>query len=192
LDAFEENKGSTRGLRRYCYAWAKAAANPAFRKAQIDKLEELYFGPSQKMANELGLTLPVSLGQFYDCAIQHGVEGNDSLADVIKNTKAIPPSLGGDEVQWITEFLQTRKQVLCNPRDKNTKQAWCKSKTRIDSYMYMLQKNPSFTQSAVILNNDGKEMNVICNENLEQQFLPSKRKGFWLFDFFDFFNFFGL
>ena len=76
----------TGGLSGYCDAWKKACQNAVFRQLQVDMMKGLYYQPSQAWTQELLLQQPVSMGQLYDAAVQHGVQGNDSLTEIIQST----------------------------------------------------------------------------------------------------------
>jgi hypothetical protein len=134
-------------------------------------MKELYLYPSLELASQQGLQLAVSKGQFYDAAIQHGVFGTDSLAEIIKRTPGTPRN---NELEWMTRFLRARQHVLCNPASKQTKDAWCASVTRVHSYQYLLSHNPpDFDTEITALNNDGEPVSVKCNLAVEQYFVPS-------------------
>jgi chitosanase len=91
-------------------AWRAAAADPVFRKTQDDSRDRMYFGPSVTMARTDGLR---ALGQFayYDAAVMHGLSGLRSIrADAMRVAK--PPLWGGDEIVWLTAFLDAREREM--------------------------------------------------------------------------------
>ncbi|KAI8916312.1 csn protein [Gorgonomyces haynaldii] len=160
--------GYTSKIKGYCSAFRKASKNNVFRKAQVQILNNVYYNPSQALAQKYGLKLPVSLGQFYDTAIQHGMGGDyDSLNQIAERVTAKSPANGGDEKKWLQEFLAVRKDDLCNPANQETQEVWCQSVSRVTSYEYVLKNSPSFTDTAYALDNDGKPVTVKCNLNLE-------------------------
>ncbi|KAI8916258.1 lysozyme-like domain-containing protein, partial [Gorgonomyces haynaldii] len=112
LASSSRTNGDTNGLQGFCLAWHTASANSVFRQVQINKMNQFYYNTALSKAQSAGLVNPSSIGQFYDAAIQHGVEGDDGLQDMISRTKATPPSQGGDEIQFIKTFMDTRKQIL--------------------------------------------------------------------------------
>jgi chitosanase len=94
--------------------WATAAQDPAFKKAQDDERDRVYFNPSVSQAKKDGLR---ALGQFayYDAIVMHGNGSDrDSFGSIRSNTlkKAKPPAQGGDEVQYLNAFLDARKVAM--------------------------------------------------------------------------------
>jgi chitosanase len=94
--------------------WKAAANDPAFKKAQDDERDRVYFNPSVSQAKKDGLR---ALGQFiyYDAIVMHGNGGDrDSFgsirADALK--KARPPAQGGDEAAYLNAFLDARKVAM--------------------------------------------------------------------------------
>ena len=91
-------------------AWRAAAADPAFRKAQRDEVDRVYFDPAVERAKQDGLG---TLGQFayYDAMVMHG-PGTDALSfDGIREralARATPPAQGGNEKKYLAAFLDAR------------------------------------------------------------------------------------
>lgn len=136
-----DGTNSTAGLDGLCGNWSLAAASdPGFRQVQDDVTDLLYFNPSQKYADQLGLALPLSRGQMYDAIIQHG-DGDDpdSIGALIKGTSA---QLHGSpatnpavtEQQWVELFFTTRIADLLNASDPATEPAWAQSVDRVYCY----------------------------------------------------------
>ncbi|KND03930.1 uncharacterized protein SPPG_01379 [Spizellomyces punctatus DAOM BR117] len=112
---------STSGLNGFCDAWYTASSNPAFRAVQVAKADTLYYVPSQGYAEQLNLNLPVSRGQLYDAAIQHGTDPDpDSLPSMISR---VPKPSDMDELTWISNFMKERTRTLCNTANKATQKA---------------------------------------------------------------------
>ncbi|WP_432145258.1 chitosanase [Streptomyces sp. bgisy084] len=94
----------------YPEAWKKAARDPAFRKAQDDERDRLYFRPAVERGKADGIG---ALGQFayYDALVVHG-DGDDRTGfPAIRKralAKAEPPSRGGDEKTYLNAFLDAR------------------------------------------------------------------------------------
>ncbi|MEW9529585.1 chitosanase [Microbispora sp. NPDC049125] len=94
--------------------WRAAAADPAFRQAQDDERDRVYFNPAVKQAKADGLR---ALGQFvyYDAIVMHG-PGTDpvSFGGIRKTAmkKAKTPAQGGDEVTYLNAFLDARKAAM--------------------------------------------------------------------------------
>ncbi|HEU4350124.1 MAG TPA: chitosanase [Actinoplanes sp.] len=87
-------------------AWRAAAADPVFQKTQEDERDRMYFDPAVTLARTDGLR---ALGQFayYDAAIMHGMAGLRSIRATASRA-ARTPRQGGDEITWLTEFLDAR------------------------------------------------------------------------------------
>jgi chitosanase len=95
-------------------AWRKAAADPAFQRAQDDERDSAYFDPAVRQAKSDGLR---ALGQFiyYDAMVMHG-PGNDADSfggiRAAALAKAKPPAQGGSEVTYLNAFLDARKVAM--------------------------------------------------------------------------------
>ncbi|WP_328906661.1 chitosanase [Streptomyces sp. NBC_00234] len=90
--------------------WARAASDPAFRQAQDDERDRVYFDPAVRQAKADGLG---TLGQFayYDALVMHGDGGDSASFGSIRRralANAEPPSQGGDEVAYLDAFLDAR------------------------------------------------------------------------------------
>ncbi|MEV0981653.1 chitosanase [Streptomyces sp. NPDC049915] len=90
--------------------WRKAASDSAFRQAQNDERDRVYFDPAVRRGKSDGLR---ALGQFcyYDAIVMHG-DGDDptSFSGIRKRAlrQAKPPAQGGDEVRYLEAFLDAR------------------------------------------------------------------------------------
>lgn len=87
-------------------AWASAAEDPAFRQAQRDEVDRLYFEPAvvQALADGLGV-----LGQFiyFDAMVMHGDSGFAEIRARARDA-AHDPAEGGGEVAYLEAFLDAR------------------------------------------------------------------------------------
>jgi chitosanase len=91
-------------------AWRAAATDPVFQKTQEDSRDRMYFAPSVAMARADGVR---ALGQFayYDAAVMHGQSGLRGIrADALRVAKS--PARGGDEITWLTAFLDAREREM--------------------------------------------------------------------------------
>ncbi|MFI7363436.1 chitosanase [Streptomyces sp. NPDC050149] len=91
-------------------AWETAAGDPAFRQAQNDERDRVYFDPAVGRGKSDGLG---TLGQFayYDAIVMHGDGGDSTSFGSIREralAQAEPPSQGGDEVTYLNAFLDAR------------------------------------------------------------------------------------
>ncbi|WP_308114248.1 chitosanase [Streptomyces brasiliscabiei] len=91
-------------------AWREAAATAAFRTAQDDERDRVYFDPAVGRAEDDGLG---TLGQFvyYDAMVMHG-PGTDAVSfGGIRDRalrQATTPAGGGDETAYLHAFLDAR------------------------------------------------------------------------------------
>ncbi|MFF5273934.1 chitosanase [Streptomyces sp. NPDC000133] len=97
-------------------AWAKAAADAAFRSAQDAERDHSYFDPAVRRAKDDGLG---ALGQFiyYDAYVMHGVadsQGTVGFRTMRREALAAaePPSRGGDETTYLNAFLDARVTAI--------------------------------------------------------------------------------
>ncbi|MFE7749101.1 chitosanase [Streptomyces sp. NPDC057428] len=91
-------------------AWARAASDPAFQRAQNDERDRVYFDPAVRQGKADGIG---TLGQFayYDAIVMHGGGGDSTGFWAIREralSQARPPSQGGDEVAYLDAFLDAR------------------------------------------------------------------------------------
>jgi chitosanase len=95
-------------------AWKKAAEDPAFRKAQDETRDRIYFDPAVRLAKMDGLS---TLGQFvyYDAMVLHGPgldpEGFYGIRAAAMK-KAETAAEGGDEKAYLNAFLDARRAVM--------------------------------------------------------------------------------
>ncbi|MEU0394543.1 chitosanase [Streptomyces sp. NPDC006208] len=90
--------------------WKRAARDPAFKEAQNDERDRVYFDPAVGRGKQDGVGV---LGQFiyYDAIVMHG-DGSDSTSfSSIRRmalARARPPAQGGDERAYLHAFLDAR------------------------------------------------------------------------------------
>ena len=90
--------------------WARAAEDQAFKDAQNDERDRVYFDPAVRQGKADGLR---ALGQFayYDAVVMHG-DGTDptSFRSIRRRAldRARPPAEGGDETAYLDAFLDAR------------------------------------------------------------------------------------
>ena len=94
----------------YTTDWETAAEDSAFKTAQNDERDRVYFNPSVNRAKADGLG---TLGQFiyYDAIVMHGDGGDPTSFGSIRQralNQAQPPAQGGDEVAYLNAFLDAR------------------------------------------------------------------------------------
>ncbi|MFE9555234.1 chitosanase [Streptomyces sp. NPDC006703] len=113
LPALEKVNGtdSHKGLDpNFTKDWKTAASETAFKDAQNDERDRVYFDPAVKQGKSDGVG---TLGQFiyYDAIVMHG-DGSDptSFSSIRKRAlaKAKPPAQGGNETTYLNAFLDAR------------------------------------------------------------------------------------
>ncbi|MER5552486.1 chitosanase [Streptomyces sp. NPDC002793] len=111
VDGTDSHEGLDPGFAGH---WAEAASDPAFRQAQDDERDRVYFDPAVRQGKADGLG---TLGQFayYDAIVMHG-GGTDSASfgaiRQMASEQAGPPSQGGDEVAYLDAFLDARVRAM--------------------------------------------------------------------------------
>ncbi|TPX31141.1 chitosanase [Synchytrium microbalum] len=176
---------STSGLSGFCDAWAASCNDTIFRQVQVNTTDYMYFDPSQALGMAVGLVFPLSYGQMYDAAIQHGLESDpDSLPSMIAKTQSTMISngyaptvaAGADEIVWMTTFMNTRIYTLTHASTAATRNVWSQSITRVKSYQYAASQGSwSFEASLNALDNDGKVVTLNCDPELWTRFVPTYR-----------------
>lgn len=82
----------------------------AMKKVQDTFFDVRYYQPAIKWAKDNGFILPLSALIIYDSFIHSG-----SMLWVIRETFAeTPPSLGGNEIEWTTAYVNARHIWLAN------------------------------------------------------------------------------
>jgi chitosanase len=111
VDGTDSHKGLDPG---FPAAWKAEARVPAFRKAQVEKRDRVYFNPAVRLAKLDGLG---TLGQFiyYDAMVFHGpgtdTDGFYGLRERALN-EANAPSEGGSEKAYLDVFLDIRRKAM--------------------------------------------------------------------------------
>ncbi|MFI2372089.1 chitosanase [Streptomyces sp. NPDC018833] len=107
VDGTDSHEGLDPGFTR---DWRKAAGDPAFKKAQNDERDRVYFDPAVRRGKQDGVGV---LGQFiyYDAIVMHGDGGDSTSFGSIRRkalAKAKSPAQGGDEKAYLHAFLDAR------------------------------------------------------------------------------------
>jgi hypothetical protein len=80
-----------------------------------------------------------------------GVQGTEAL---VRGTNAKDPN------QYLVEFLKNRRERLISMGD-----IFARTVTRINSYEFVVDNNPEWTNTIKALNNDGDEVTLQCDSN---------------------------
>ena len=132
----EKESASVKGLKGYSAVWAQTAQTAAFCRVQDQINDRLYYRPSVKYANEIGLKTALALAFVYDTIIQHG-DGDDpdGLAALLNGARAKTggtPADGYDEEMWLTAFIKVRRACLAHAHNPATRKEWAESVERCD------------------------------------------------------------
>jgi len=97
----------TRGLGSAFVSDVKAAArDPQWIEAVWRGIMYFYWTPAMKFASKIGAKSAIAKGFFYDTALNHGAEDLDQF---LGRTKAKTPVNGGNEVEWLKDFINVRE-----------------------------------------------------------------------------------
>jgi len=125
-----------RGLDDLCKFWVAATKDKRFNVVQYEYATDGYYTPSQRHADEIGLTYPLARAQLYDANIEQG-DGDDefSLGGMIKTTidKVGRPEKG-KQATWLRTFLDVRIAAL-------HKKGYGYTDYRVKSYQWALANN---------------------------------------------------
>jgi chitosanase len=122
----------------YADAWTAAADDPLFRSIQDQVVDRLYYQPSTRFADDLGLQTALARAVLYDTIIQHGADSDpDGLPALLQSAQAEAggtPATGVDEASWLATFLAIRRADLANAHNSDTRAEWAKSVGRCDVF----------------------------------------------------------
>jgi chitosanase len=93
----------------FCTALKNAGkSDPIMRKCQDDLFEAKYYQPAYHWFTANGFTLPLSMLVIYDSTIHSG----GILSFLRKRFPTVLPVSGGDEKEWITNYVNVRNEWL--------------------------------------------------------------------------------
>ena len=113
-DGDKEASASTKHLGGLIKAWKENAKKGSFKEVQDQLVDELYYYPALKIAQKIGAKTALTILAVYDSSIMHGIEGDDGVDAMIKMVQTPTPKDGGDEKEWLREFLDIRLKVMKN------------------------------------------------------------------------------
>ncbi|WP_207632765.1 chitosanase [Foetidibacter luteolus] len=95
----------------FCNALKNAGKNDPLMKVCQDRLfDAKYYQPAYKWFSVNGFTLPLSLLTIYDSIIHSG----SILGFLRKRFNTVVPASGGNEKEWITNYINARNSWLAN------------------------------------------------------------------------------
>lgn len=130
----EGRNPSTAGLEGFPEAFRACGGDPAFRQAQLNLVQRLYWNPSQHIARRIGARLPITRGELYDATINHGEDGVEALVHAANRVAGGTPRSGVDERAWLAEFLAQRLALL------EADGTWKHSVGRVHVYQRLLEE----------------------------------------------------
>ena len=137
--------GSTAGLEGFIEDWAAAAEDPVMREIQDRVARELYFYPSQAIADQIGAGFPLTRAALFGTGIQHGIgDDPDGLPALVAETNGSmggTPGSGVDERAWLESFLWIRRAHLEWAHDPATREAWQQTTDRVDVWLDLLSRD---------------------------------------------------
>jgi chitosanase len=121
----------------YVKAWKQAAGDQVFRQVQDQVVDEMYFNPAMRHADQAGLTTALARAELYDAIIQHG-DGSDpdGIGALLRRTRSKAggtPATGVDERTWLGSFFEVRIADLQNPANSDSRDEWAESVDRVRS-----------------------------------------------------------
>lgn len=128
----------TSGLAGFSEEWERASKTSIFQGVQDAVTDKLYWEPSQRHADELGLELPLARAFIFDTIIQHG-DGDDPdglralIGPTIANAGGTPAD-GVDEKAWLAEFIRVRRADLAHCHEESSRDEWAGSVGRCDAF----------------------------------------------------------
>jgi chitosanase len=90
----------------------------AWKHAVWSVINILYWSSAINSSRILGLESVIAKGELYDAVINHGPSGMQQIIDSVQSAS---PSSGGNEFQWLSEFLDRRQAVISVPGSSWTK-----------------------------------------------------------------------
>lgn len=92
----------------------EAGRDPVMKEAQDEFFDEVYWKPAFEFFKDNGFTHPLSMLVIYDSFIHSG----GILSFLRSRFPAKPPAKGGNEKQWIEQYLNVRHSWLANHQNK--------------------------------------------------------------------------
>lgn len=97
---------STAGLDEFAKVFKESGADESLRQAQWNVLIRLYWSPAYHTCKKYGLKSVLALYFIYDTCLNLG------NAATAKKVKAKAPSEGGDEKEWLKQYLIERRAYM--------------------------------------------------------------------------------
>jgi chitosanase len=116
--------------------WRHAAADPAFRRAQLDIGHDLYLVPAIATAKREGVTTALGVEHLFDTALQSGPGAHDcaGMPQTVRRTNRVMggnPAHGVGERRWLLAYNQIRTRQLLHPCEPGREVDWPDSVDRV-------------------------------------------------------------
>ena len=125
-------------LRGFISAWRRASRSDEFCRVQDEITDELYWHPSQRYAEQLGLRTPLARAFIWDTIIQHGDSDDpDGLQSLLMRANALvggTPQTDVDEAVWLDAFIRVRRADLSFCAVESSREVWAESVERCDVF----------------------------------------------------------
>jgi chitosanase len=118
--------------------WRRAAADPVFRRAQLDVGHDTYLTPAIAMAKRHGIKTALGLEHLFDTALQSGPSATDCAGmpqTVSRTNRAVDgdPASGVSEKTWLAAYNEIRIRQLKNPCNPDRRVDWPDSIDRVEA-----------------------------------------------------------
>lgn len=123
--------------------WRNACSNRVFLQAYGAVGARIFGVPTEAHVAEQELALPVAWAIIFDTVIQHGNDKDDpdSIWGVLHRAK-INRHFAHSETEFLTSFLESRKETLLNAHEQSTRREWKGSASRVDALQFLVDVNP--------------------------------------------------
>ena len=138
-------------------AWQKEIKGSQYLAVACDEeADELYVRPALKAATAAGVQSAVGKSILYDTWLQHGASSDpDSLTEILKRASDETGGVdGSSETDFLRTFLAIRKAVLREPANRETREVWRASASRVDALLRLLDSNPDLAPPIEVANAD--------------------------------------
>jgi chitosanase len=121
---------------RFPADWRRAAADPAFRRAQLDIGHDTYLAPAIAVARREGIRTALGMEHLFDTALQSGPSAHDcaGMPQTVRRTDRVMggnPASGVGERRWLLAYNQIRTRQLRKPCEPGREVDWPDSVDRV-------------------------------------------------------------
>jgi chitosanase len=150
-----EELGSIEGLDGFLEAVHVVADDPMFRRAQDQLQDALYYQPSARFCDKLGLKTALARTAVYDTLLMHGAgddaDGLPALLERARKEAGGTPATGVDESAWLSAFLRVRRDDLAHAHNPETRAVWARSVGRVDVFRTLADQGNRDLHGPIVL-----------------------------------------